>query len=46
MNTSSTPAVMPGEVIGTITRENARSGPAPRSKAASTSALSSFSTLV
>ena len=39
------PAAMPGIVSGMITVENTRSGPAPRSCAASMTALSSFSTL-
>ena len=44
-NTSSTPAMMPGRVSGTITFQNARTGLAPRSNAASIIAPSSFSTL-
>ncbi len=43
MKTSRQPAAMPGSVCGTTTLQNARAGEAPQSAAASTSALSSFS---
>ena len=43
-NTSSTPAVIPGAVSGSTTRDRVRTGPAPRSSDASIRVPSSFST--
>ena len=45
-NTSTHPAITPGAVSGSVTVKNARTRPAPRSRPASTTDQSSFSTEV